>query len=36
MRNTVDVITHHPLVPADINVHGYIIDSETGALTEVE
>ena len=36
VRNTVDVITHHPLVPTDINVHGYIIDSETGALTEVE
>ncbi len=36
VRNTVDVITHHPLVPTDINVHGYIIDSETGALTEVK
>lgn len=36
VRNTVDVIKHHPLVPADINVHGYIIDSETGLLEEVK
>lgn len=35
VRNTVGVIKHHPLVPAGINVHGYIIDSETGLLEEV-
>lgn len=26
----------HPLVPKDIVVHGFIIDSETGALEEIE
>lgn len=36
VRHTVDTITHHPLVPKDVTVHGYIIDSETGKLTEVD
>ena len=26
----------HPLVPKDIVVRGFIIDSETGALEEIE
>lgn len=26
----------HPLVPKDIAVRGFIIDSETGALEEIE
>lgn len=29
---TVDLIKNHPLVPKDIVVRGYIMDSETGAL----
>lgn len=29
---TVDLIKNHPLVPKDIIVRGYIMDSETGAL----
>lgn len=29
---TVDLISHHPLVPADIVVKGYIMDSTTGEL----
>ena len=29
-------IKTHPLVPKDIVVHGFIIDSETGALEEIE
>lgn len=35
VRDTVHIITTHPLVPGDIRVRGYIIDSETGKLTEV-
>lgn len=29
---TVDLVSNHPLVPKDIVVRGYIMDSETGAL----
>ncbi len=29
---TVDLVMNHPLVPKDIVVRGYIMDSETGAL----
>ena len=29
-------IKTHPLVPKDIMVRGFIIDSETGALNEVD
>ncbi len=36
VRNTVNTIRNHPLVPKDVNLHGYIIDSQTGKLTEVK
>ncbi len=36
VRHTVDVVRTHPLVPSDIVVRGFIIDSETGLLEEVE
>ena len=36
VRNTVATIRSHPLMPCDITVRGFIIDSETGALQEVE
>ena len=29
---TVDLVKNHPLVPNDVVVRGYIMDSETGAL----
>ena len=29
---TVDLVKNHPLVPKDVVVRGYIMDSETGAL----
>ena len=29
---TVDLVCNHPLVPKDVVVRGYIMDSETGAL----
>ena len=35
VRRTVDAIVDHPLVPKDVVVRGFIIDSVTGALTEV-
>ena len=35
VRRTVETISTHPLVPRDIVVRGFIIDSETGALEEV-
>lgn len=36
VRDTVAAIKGHPLVPADIAVRGFIIDSTTGALTEIK
>jgi carbonic anhydrase len=35
VRKTVDTIVHHPLIPQDITVRGFIIDSATGELAEV-
>lgn len=35
VRSTVDVIAHHPLMPASVEVRGFIIDSATGKLTPV-
>lgn len=32
---TVDLIRNHPLMPADVNVRGYIMDSVTGELRMV-
>ncbi len=29
---TVDLVSHHPLIPKDVVVRGYIMDSETGEL----
>ncbi len=35
VRKTVTAIVEHPLVPKDLIVRGFIIDSVTGALTEI-
>ena len=32
---TVDLVTNHPLMPHDVVVRGYIMDSHTGALTPI-
>ena len=32
---TVDLVSHHPLMPKDVVVRGYIMDSETGALSVI-
>lgn len=36
VRETVKTIVHHPLIPSSVSVRGFIIDSKTGKLTEVE
>lgn len=36
VKGTVDAIINHPLIPNDITVRGFIIDSVTGELTKVE
>ncbi len=36
VRRTVGAIAGHPLMPSDVSVRGFIIDSATGALTEIE
>ena len=36
VRKTVSTIVNHPLIPKDIVVRGFIIDSVTGALTEIQ
>ena len=36
VRRTVAAIAGHPLMPSDVSVRGFIIDSATGALTEIE
>ena len=35
VRKTVTIIKSHPLMPRDITVRGFIIDSVTGALEEI-
>lgn len=35
VRRTVDTIRNHPLVPKDVTVRGFIIDSETVELDEI-
>ena len=36
VRNTVSAIVNHPLIPSDVSVRGFIIESATGELTEVK
>jgi carbonic anhydrase len=33
---TVDLVKNHPLIPADVVVRGYIMESETGKLTPIQ
>lgn len=35
VRNTMSAIVNHPLIPSDVTVRGFIIDSTTGMLQEV-
>ena len=36
VRKTVETIKTHPLMPSDITVRGFIIDSVTGSLEEIQ
>lgn len=37
MKETVDLIAHHPLMPpSGVNVQGFVMDSYTGALRKIE
>ncbi len=33
VRSTVDLVRHHPLLPSDVTVAGYIMNSTTGLLS---
>lgn len=35
IAETVDLVRNHPLVPADVTVSGYIMDSVTGELSRI-
>ena len=35
VKESVDLVKHHPLLPMDIEVSGYIMDSLTGKLTAI-
>ena len=35
VRATVEAIAHHPLMPKDVTVRGFIMETVTGELTEV-
>lgn len=35
IAETVDLVRNHPLMPADVTVRGYIMDSVTGALAPI-
>ena len=36
VRDTVSMIANHPLIPKDVTVRGFVIDSVTGELVEVK
>ena len=36
VRNTVDSLLKHPLMPKEVCITGYVIDIETGKLTSIE
>lgn len=35
VQNSVDCLIKHPLIPSDVSIHGFIIDSTTGELTMI-
>ena len=35
VKETVEAIVNHPLIPKDIRVHGFIIDSHSGKLMRI-
>lgn len=35
VKETVDLLLNHPLMPKDVRINGYVIDTETGKLARV-
>lgn len=35
VQESVELLKKHPLIPSDVNIYGYVMDSVTGALSEV-
>lgn len=35
VRESVELLEHHPLIPEKVSVYGFIIDTETGLLKQV-
>lgn len=35
VRESVDLLEHHPLIPDKVSIYGFIIDTETGLLRQV-
>ena len=35
MRETVDTIRNHPLIPKDVRISGFVINTETGELMPI-
>ena len=36
VRESVELLKHHPLIPSDIQVYGFVMDSVTGKLYPAE
>lgn len=36
VRKSLSILRSHPLMPADVSIHGFVMDVHTGALTPVE
>ena len=36
VAETVELLRNHPLMPADVTIRGYVINTETGELTPQE
>lgn len=36
VRDSVELVKHHPMLPTDVSVSGYIIDTVTGELSKVD
>lgn len=36
VKDTVELVRNHPLIPKDVHVAGYVIDSETGELSPID
>jgi len=35
VKSSVDMLRRHPLLPKDVSIYGYVMDSMTGELKEV-